>query len=109
MNYKFYEAETFAKTDGYFCFTVDDNIRFLKKLNAKKREDIFSHAYLNIFRKLHLDYGIKVQLNLFYECDDFNLSGMTDEYKEQFERNADWLKMSFHSKAEDVRPYENAG
>ncbi|MBQ7643333.1 MAG: hypothetical protein IJS67_05465 [Clostridia bacterium] len=34
---------------------------------------------------------------------------MTEDYKSQFEDNSDWLKMSFHSKEENFRPYENAG
>ena len=92
----------------FFCFTVDDNIRFLKALNEKKVSDIFENKYLALFKRLHLDYDLKVQLNLFYKYEDFCLADMTDRYKRQFSENADWLKLSFHSYEENYSPYENA-
>lgn len=45
----------------------------------------------------------------FYECEGFTLASMTDRYRDEFEKNADWLKMSFHSRLENVRPYEHSG
>ena len=92
-----------------FCFTVDDNIRFLKELNERSYPDIFSHPYLEMYRRLHRKYGVKVQLNLFYEADDFNLSQMTDNYRDEWLQNSDWLKLSFHSRLEAVKPYESSG
>ena len=39
----------------------------------------------------------------------FNLSMMTDRYREEFRANSDWLKLAFHSKAENPpAPYKNA-
>lgn len=92
-----------------FCFTVDDNIRFLKELTEHPRESIFDHPYLAMYKGLHEKYHLKVQLNLFYEMPEFDLSMVTDRYKEEFRANAHWLKMSFHSKWENVRPYEFSG
>ena len=92
-----------------FCFTVDDNIRFLKELNERSYPDIFSHPYLRTYRRLHEKYDLKVQLNLFYEADDFNLSQMTDNYRDEWLQNSDWLKLSFHSRLEAVKPYESSG
>ena len=91
-----------------FFFTVDDNIRFLKELTERKPGSIFDHPYLAVYRRLHEKHGLKVQLNLFYECEGFTLADMTDAYREEFERNADWLKMSFHSRLENVHPYREA-
>lgn len=95
-----------AKT---FCFTVDDNIRFLAELSAGKCRSLFDHPYPALYRDLHRRYGLKVQLNLFYETDGFDLSGMTDRYRGEWADNADWLKLSFHSRRENANPYEKAG
>ena len=93
-----------------FCFTVDDNIRFLRDLTAQRPASLFENAYLGYYRYLHKKYGLKVQLNLFYESKDFNLSQMTDAYRDEWAENADWLKLSFHSKAEwPSCPYEFSG
>ena len=92
-----------------FIFTVDDNIRFLKEINEREYESIFEHPYLAMYRRLHEKYGLKVQLNLFYEMEGFDLSRMTTRYKDEWKENADWLKMSFHSRRENVKPYENSG
>ena len=92
-----------------FCFTVDDNIRFLKELMETTPVDMFRHPYLAMYRRLHEALGVKVQLNLFYEMPGFDLSRMTDRYREQWQENAHWLKLSFHSRLEDVRPYEFSG
>ena len=91
-----------------FCFTVDDNIKFFQQLNDKPVDDIFSHGYLKGWKKLHDKYGLKVQFNVFYKYVDgsFDLSKMTDRYKSQFDKNSDWLKFSFHSEKENVKPYE---
>lgn len=89
-----------------FCFTVDDNIRFLKELTEVPRGSIFDHPYLAMYKRLHETFDLKVQLNLFYEMPEFDLSMVTDRYAEEFRANAHWLKMSFHSQWENVRPYE---
>ncbi len=92
-----------------FCFTVDDNIRCLCDLTSKSYESIFSNPYLAMYRRLYERFSLKVQLNLFYETDGFNLSQMTDRYKAQWRANADWLKLSFHARAElPRRPYEKS-
>lgn len=91
-----------------FCFTVDDNIRFLRDLTRSDYNSLFDHPYLAMYRRLHENYNIKIQLNLFYEMHGFNLSLATDRYRNEWQANADWLRLSFHSKRENVRPYEAA-
>jgi hypothetical protein len=91
-----------------FCFTVDDNIRFLAELTAGEYKSIFSHPYLGVYRRLHEKYGLKVQLNLFYRAEDFTLDMTTDRYKAEWEQNADWLKLSFHSDRENAYPYQDS-
>ncbi|MBR4873557.1 MAG: hypothetical protein IKV00_06950 [Clostridia bacterium] len=92
-----------------FCYTVDDNVRFLKELNEGRYASLFDHPYLAMYRRLHEAYHLRVQLNLFYRCAGFDLSQMTDRYREEWAQNAHWLKLSFHSKEETARPYEHAG
>ena len=92
-----------------FCFTVDDNIRFFKEITQNKCQSIFEHPYLAMYKRLHDEFDLKVQLNLFYRLEDFVLSEFSDEYKAEWAANADWLKLSFHSDYENVRPYEFSG
>ena len=77
---------------------------------------IFDDPYLSVYKKSHDLYGARVNLNLFYETDDmpkfsdkgeyFNLSMMTDKFKDEWEANADWLRLTFHANAEHPsKPY----
>ena len=88
-----------------YCFTIDDNIRFLKELTRRKEASLFEHPYTRLLKDLHEKYGVKMQLNLFYQEGDFTLSDMTDCYREEWKNNADWLKLSFHSIKENDCPY----
>ncbi len=93
-----------------FFFTVDDNIWVLGDLTRGQPKSLFAHPYLALYRRMHEKYGLKVQLNLFYEDGGFNLSMMTDRYRDEWAANADWLKLSFHSRADEPpKPYELSG
>jgi hypothetical protein len=92
-----------------FVFTIDDNIIFLEDLTKSGADSLFCHPYMRLLRDLHEKYGVKVQLNLFYEKDDFTLAQMTDRYAKEWEENADWLKLSFHSQKENIAPYKASG
>lgn len=92
-----------------FCFTVDDNIRCLKEITESHYVSIFEHPYLGMYKRLHEKYGLKIQLNLFYETEGFSLSDMTDRYKDEWKAESDWLKLSFHSRIENLHPYKNSG
>ncbi len=93
-----------------FRFSVDDNIIFLKDITYSGYNSIFENPYLSMYKRLHEKYGLKVQLNLFYQTDDFNLSIMTDKYKNEWIENSYWLQLSFHSRSElPMPPYKNSG
>jgi len=92
-----------------FCFTVDDNIRCLKEITERGYGSIFEHPYLSMYRRLHGRFGLKVQLNLFYETEGFDLTQMTDRHQAEWQSNSDWLRLSFHSKLGNARPYEHSG
>ena len=92
-----------------FVFTVDDNIWFLRDLSVSPMPSLFDHPYMAMWRGLHERYGMKIQLNLFFATEGFTLRQMTDRYKQEFEANSDWLKLSFHSKTEFPRaPYKGS-
>ncbi len=88
----------------FYRFSVDDNIRFLQELTEGEYSSVFEHPYLKMYKRLHEKYGTKFQLNLFYTTNGFDLSMMTDKYKKEWQENADWLRFSFHSRA-DAPPF----
>ena len=113
----------FTGADKKYRLFSDDNILFLADINDHKDEykSIFDNPYLAIYKKAHDLYGAKVVINLFYQFDaearkcfspdrpDFDLSMMTDKFKDEFRANGHWLKLSFHSKAEKPdKPYASA-
>lgn len=107
---------------GKYRISVDDNILFLRDITKNKDvyKSIFDNSYLQVYKKAHDLYGAKVHLNLFYEANEemskrfngdfeyFNLSMMTDKFKNEFIENSNWLKLAFHSYAEYPRnPYKD--
>ena len=102
--------------DKYSCkrfrFSIDDNIFFLRNLAQEKPKSLFDNLYLRQLKKLYDEFGVKFTLNLFYRTpeDDFNLSQMPADWLPQFADNSDWLRMTWHAKAEfPDRPYQYAG
>ena len=92
-----------------YHFFIEDNIWFLRDLNRDQPASIFDHPYTAMLKRLHERFGLKVQLNLFYENPKFNLSMMSDRFKGEWQANSDWLKMSFHSRLENFQPYIESG
>ena len=105
---------------GKYALSVDDNIWFLADLtkNQDVYTSIFDNLYLHVYKLAHEKYGTKVRLNLFYEMDNqcgidlygkFDLSMMTEKFKDEFRANAHWLRFAFHSRSEfPDNPYVNA-
>ena len=92
-----------------YRFSIDDNIWFLKDIAEHRYHSIFENEYLNFYRYLHNTYHVKIQFNVFYSTEGFDLSQMPDTYKDEWKNNANWLKLSFHSLQENPpKPYEHA-
>lgn len=97
---------------GIYRLSSDDNILFLQDINDHKDtyKSIFENPYLAMYKEAHDKYGANVQLNIHweYEADneffsdenrkDFNLSMMTDKFKDEFIANSNWLRLSFHAR-----------
>ncbi len=93
-----------------FRFQIDDNIFCLRDIHQKNYKDIFESFYLDGLRKFHKRHGALVVLNCFYSTPekDFDLSMMSDKYKKQWNDNAHWLRLAFHSLNEfPNEPYLN--
>lgn len=106
-----------------YRISSDDNLLFLADITENKDvyASIFENPYLAVYKKAHDLYDAKVHLNLFYDFDraaakcfrseraDFNLSMVTDKFKSEWQVNADWLQLSFHSRREmPDKPYQFA-
>ena len=96
-------------------FYIDDVIFVFRDITKQKPKSIFDHPFLKELKGAHDKYGLKVQLNCFYKMsffygrNDFDLSMMPDTYKDEWEKNSDWLKLSFHAQEEfPDYPYVNA-
>ncbi len=87
----------------YYRFSLDDNIWVFRDLAYGRYHSIFDHPYLSFLREIHEEFHTKIQLNVYYETDEFCLAQMPDRYKEEWEENARWLRLSFHARANDPR------
>jgi hypothetical protein len=97
---------------GKYRFSLDDNILFLKDINANssKYKSIFDNAYLGLLKQVHDTFGTKIHINIYYQTEGFNLSQMTAKYKSEWKENAGWLHLSFHALQNDPdRPYIASG
>ena len=96
-------------------FFIDDTIWCLRDIARKKPKSIYDNAFFKMLKKGHDDYGMTVQLNLFYRTDffygddEFTLKEMPDTYKKEFQEASSWLRFAFHAKQEfPDYPYVNA-
>ena len=101
--------------EKYAYFFIDDTIWCMRDVTRERPASLFDNKFFAMLKKGHDEYGMTVQLNLFYRTDfyyggeEFNLSQMTDAYKAEFEEASDWLKLTFHAKQEfPDYPYVNA-
>lgn len=95
-------------------YFIDDVIWCLRDITRQVHSSLFDNEFFKMLKKAHDDYGMTVQLNVFYRTDffygddEFTLAEVTDAYKEEFEANSSWLKFAFHAKQEfPDYPYVN--
>jgi len=93
-----------------YRFAVDDNSFFLRDVWQKQYGSLFDCFYLAMLRKLHVEYGAKFVLNIYYTtADEFDLTKFPDRYRGEWRDNAHWLKLAFHAHAnEPANPYLDA-
>ncbi|MBR2874138.1 MAG: hypothetical protein IKB99_11630 [Lentisphaeria bacterium] len=92
-------------------FFFDDCCFFLRWIAQNKPQSIFDEMFLGRLKQIHEKYNSKFLLNLFYQDDhhkDFCLKDFPEDYKEEFQANKDWLRLSFHAYSEfPDRPYQH--
>ena len=87
----------------YFFSFIDDVIWAFRDVTRQKPASLFDNGFFKILKNAHDNYGLKVQLNLFYRtdyaygADEFTLSEMTAAYKDEFIASSDWLKLGVHA------------
>jgi hypothetical protein len=107
------QATVYWDRDSFprYRFSTDDNIRFFEDIarNANKYTSIFDNPYLAMWRDLHRKYGTKFHHNIYYQTDGFDLSQMPGKFRPEWQKNSDWMRLSFHALANDPdRPYVHA-
>ncbi|MBR5315030.1 MAG: hypothetical protein IKU45_06435 [Clostridia bacterium] len=108
-----WSIDVYLLRKGYkkYRFSLDDNIWFLQNLNENKDvyKSMFEDPYLALLKAIHDKHGSTFHVNIYYETPrhgGFNLSQMTDKYKDEWKANSDWLRLSFHANADKPnRPY----
>ena len=88
-----------------FRLSVDDCVWFLQYLaaHADACGSLFDAPLMALFHRLHEEYGVAVHMNIYNECPEhggFALSRMPERYREEWLRNRDWLRLSFHARAD---------
>ncbi|MDO5566679.1 MAG: hypothetical protein Q4G59_08480, partial [Planctomycetia bacterium] len=94
----------------YRCY-IDDHSFCFRDILQKEYKSIFDCFYFAKLRELNRMYKTKIVLNCFNSTPerDFTLSMFPDKYKHEFEDNAEWLRLAFHSENEfPGEPYRNA-
>jgi len=97
-----------------YRFSLDDNIWFLQDLteNQDVYNSMFECPYLALLKSIHDKHNSKFHINIYYETPrhgGFNLTQMTDKYKDEWKANSDWMRLAFHANADKPdRPYGHA-
>jgi hypothetical protein len=95
-----------------YRFSIDDCSFFLRDLAARRPRSLFDGGpFLPALRDLHRRYGARFVLNLFFETPeaDFSLDRFPADWRAEWGDNAEWLRLSFHARAEfPDRPYQYA-
>ncbi len=94
--------------------SIDDGIWFLQDIakNQDRYKSIFENPYLMLLRRLHEEYGTKFHINIYNECPEhggFQLSMLSDRFKDEWLSVNDWVTLHFHAKADSPGyPYATA-
>lgn len=100
--YHLYRYSRAQKETSYAHFSLDDTINIFEDLYVNKYNSIFENETLQFLRELHDNSGAVFSLYCFYEKQGFNLSMLDSRYADEFQKNADWLKLGFHGKNEET-------
>ncbi|MEG2570762.1 MAG: hypothetical protein RSA70_04935 [Clostridia bacterium] len=96
---------------GKYRVSLDDNIWFLRDIAEHNYDSIFENPYLAFWRELYEEFGTKTHINIYLkDDDDFTIAQVTDKYKAEWAAARDFLRLSFHARANlPARPYLHSG
>jgi hypothetical protein len=100
----YYDKGSFKR----YHFSISDVLGIFQEIEEKRYRSIFEQPLLGFLKKMHELYGTKVTLFLFYENGRFNLSLLSERYREELHSQAEWLKLGFHARNEKAFPYSHA-
>ena len=83
----------------YIHFSIDDVGQSLNWLSVNRPKKIYDMRFFGLLKKWHDDYDIKVTLNVYACLDNFELNQIPEEYKNDFNSAAEWMKFAYHSKS----------
>ncbi|MEW6358059.1 MAG: hypothetical protein AB1696_17120 [Planctomycetota bacterium] len=100
-----YDKNSFKR----YRFSLDDNIWFLRDIARNNYRSIFENPYMALWKRLYDTYGTKTNCNIYYQCEDFNLTMMPDRHRGEWADNAHWFRLTFHAlQNEPKEPYISA-
>ena len=77
-------------------FSIDDVIGSFQWIYQNRPQSIFDEPMLAQLKKWHEEYDIACDLYVFEHTDGFCLTDLQDTYCEELQKEAGWLKMSWH-------------
>jgi len=98
---------------GKYRVSLDDCVWFLRDIAENDYSSIFENEYLAFLKDVHDTYDTKIHANLYLEDDvdgESILDKVSDKYKDEWLGVRDWLRLSFHARANTPhRPYRGVG
>ncbi len=76
---------------------IKDSILFFTEIYRNQYDSLFDSVYLSKIRAIHERYGVSVAFETCFETPEFrgfDLTMMSDKYKEEWQKNSDWLYIS---------------
>ena len=82
--------------------SIDDVAICLKDLNDNKDKysSLFEQPFFSYLKCYHDCFGVKFTLYTYEQYKDYNISCLTNKYRDEFLNNSDWLKLGYHAKSD---------
>ena len=92
-------------------FSIDDFIESFRDLTEKPYDTLFSHPVFSFLQEMHVAYGAVFSCYCFGRDarSGFRLEDVTQQYREEFSRNAHWLRFGFHGMDSNAVYGDNGG
>ncbi len=87
-------------------FSIDDVLKSFLWLQDNGAASIFEAETFAFAKWLHDSYGLSTTCNCFYAEGERSLDEVSDQWRAEFEANADWLKFVFHGWEDASRYYD---